>query len=306
MAAAEYYAQELPGNHHPQPQFQQPSAQAAFSQPGYDLAYRKTPPPSAPHFLPQPHQQQQQLQAQPPPNHAQTYTPPPLLQPQQYHMSNARPSTAPYPTGPPPQFAPPPTQFNGYLGAPLQPYRSHSQPARVRFAEPESDLSDSSAYSDSDDSSRRHRHRRSRDSDISRSRDADSRRHHHHHHQSSTKIQRKEHKDRDTFLGAGVGGVIGDMIIPGLGTAAGLVLGGLGGRKYARRSGSEDRPHREHRHRDAFREGQAESRYGGGGVRDAYREGRSKEYSSESEEERRHGKHHGHRRREEGRERWVE
>ena len=41
------------------------------------------------------------------------------------------------------------------------------------------------------------------------------------------------HKTRDTFLGAGAGTIIGDVIFPGLGTAAGLVLGGYGGRKYA-------------------------------------------------------------------------
>jgi hypothetical protein len=89
------------------------------------------------------------------------------------------------------------------------------------------------------------------------------------------------------------------MIVPGLGTAAGLLLGGLGGRKYAKRSKSEEERHREHWHRDAFREGQEESRRGGGGVRNAYREGRSKDYSSEREGERRHRKHsrHGRRRR---------
>jgi hypothetical protein len=42
-------------------------------------------------------------------------------------------------------------------------------------------------------------------------------------------------------LGAGAGTIIGDVIFPGLGTAAGLVLGGYGGRRYAdKRSKSED------------------------------------------------------------------
>lgn len=41
-------------------------------------------------------------------------------------------------------------------------------------------------------------------------------------------------------MGAGAGGIIGDAIFPGLGTAAGLLLGGYGGRKHAkRRSRSE-------------------------------------------------------------------
>lgn len=68
------------------------------------------------------------------------------------------------------------------------------------------------------------------------SRSSDGRRHRSHH---ESRAQRREHKDRDTFLGAGAGALVGDVIFPGLGTAAGILLGGLGGRKYAR-SKSED------------------------------------------------------------------
>ena len=52
------------------------------------------------------------------------------------------------------------------------------------------------------------------------------------------------------------------MLVPGLGTAAGLLLGGYGGRKYSGRSKSEDgggsgggSSSGRHRHRDAFYEG---------------------------------------------------
>jgi uncharacterized protein YcfJ len=56
---------------------------------------------------------------------------------------------------------------------------------------------------------------------------------------SFEKAHDEKHKNRDTFLGAGAGTIIGDAIFPGLGTAAGLVLGGYGGRKYAERSKSD-------------------------------------------------------------------
>jgi hypothetical protein len=39
----------------------------------------------------------------------------------------------------------------------------------------------------------------------------------------------------DTFLGAGGGAILGDAIFPGLGTLGGLILGGVGGREYAKR-----------------------------------------------------------------------
>lgn len=102
------------------------------------------------------------------------------------------------------------------LAPPVQPIRSHSEP-------PE----DQREYLN----------------DRDRGRD---RGHHHRHHDGkrhssrSRSRSRSGHKDRDTFLGAGGGAIIGDAIFPGLGTAAGLLLGGYGGRKYAeKRSRSE-------------------------------------------------------------------
>jgi uncharacterized protein YcfJ len=103
--------------------------------------------------------------------------------------------------------------------------------------------------SDSDESPpRRHRHSRRRNSDRTRDAeysDYEDRERHHRHKPKKTssyeKAHEERHKTRDTFLGAGAGTIIGDVIFPGLGTAAGLVLGGYSGRKYAdKRSKSED------------------------------------------------------------------
>jgi len=136
----------------------------------------------------------------------------------------------------------------------MQPIRSHSQPPRVRFTDDQYDSDDSALHSDSDSDASRRRHRRhrhthsherdrdgSRDRDLDRDYDDDRERRHHR--------DRKTHKDRDTFLGAGGGAILGDVIFPGLGTAAGLILGGYGGRKHAqKRSRSEATADREEWH----------------------------------------------------------
>ncbi|KAJ4369806.1 hypothetical protein N0V83_005570 [Neocucurbitaria cava] len=258
MAAQDYYlgsqaAQELPGhappNLYPQPQYPQPPPQP-YAQQNYNASnYTNTPPPSY-SLHPQQSTPQQQLQA---------YDPQ-----QQYPAKVPQALGAPYPQTPPPAqyYPPPPQQKNSYLGAPLQPIRSHSQPARVRFADQESDRStDLGSESDSDNSPQRrrrhHRHRSSNDRD--RDLDYSVRERERGHRHSSSKIDKESHKNRDTFLGAGAGTILGDAIFPGLGTAAGLLLGGYGGRKYAERSKSEDSL-RHHRHRDAFRDGKEEGR----------------------------------------------
>jgi len=136
----------------------------------------------------------------------------------------------------------------------MQPIRSRSQPpARVHFADQDSDASTSlGSISDSDEASPPRRHRPSRHRSYSRleracSPDAyDDRsyerddRHRRHKHHDKDKSHSGAHKNRDTFLGAGAGTIIGDAIFPGLGTAAGLVLGGYGGRKYARERSRSD------------------------------------------------------------------
>lgn len=85
-----------------------------------------------------------------------------------------------------------------------------------------------------------------RERERERDRDRDGRRHRSH----ETRLQRREHKDRDTFLGAGAGALVGDVIFPGLGTAAGILLGGLGGRKYARSKSEDDVRGERRRRRD--------------------------------------------------------
>lgn len=205
--------------------------------------------------------------------------------------------TPPYPQIPPAAYYSysPPAQTN-YLSAPLQPIRSHSQPARVRFADQDSDRSTELGETDSSDDStdrrrerrthhqhhhqRPHRsHDRTRDSDRDSNysdRDRERERRHHKHRPRESKLQEKEHKTRDTFLGAGAGTILGDAIFPGLGTAAGLLLGGYSGRKYAERSLSEDggrgcgrreegrreRERGERRRKDSFEESDSGSDYG--------------------------------------------
>lgn len=49
-------------------------------------------------------------------------------------------------------------------------------------------------------------------------------------------------KNTDAFIGAAGGGLIGDLIFPGLGTVGGAALGWFGGKDYAKhRKGREER-----------------------------------------------------------------
>ena len=249
MASHEYYlgtkgAHELSGNHSYTPQPPQQPPRPYNNVP----VYANTPPPN---YSPYPQ----------PPQHHQGY---PSQQPYPEKPSHA--TTAPYPQTPPSGYhssqqymMPQPhqqLQKNNYLGVPMQPVRSHSQPpARVHFADDDSDASTSlGSISDSDEASPpRHHHRQSRHrshsrperayspnssyTDRSYERDDRPRRHKYH---DKDKSHSGAHKTRDTFLGAGAGTIIGDAIFPGLGTAAGLVLGGYGGRKYARERSRSD------------------------------------------------------------------
>ena len=82
---------------------------------------------------------------------------------------------------------------------------------------------------------------RSRSRSISRGRDRDhdSRRKH---------VEKKKSSGVNTFLGAGGGALIGDMIFPGLGTIGGALLGGVGGHEYGKsRDKYERSPGRRHR-----------------------------------------------------------
>ncbi|KAH9882905.1 hypothetical protein J1614_000271 [Plenodomus biglobosus] len=278
MAAKEYYfgtqgVHELPGQHHPssyphkqlsQPQYQQPPAQSHLPRPQYNASSYSSPPPSYSAYPDKPPQQsypQQYAPQQYPEKRPQQYSPP-----QQYPGGKQPRTAAPYPTTPPVTYPAQQQPHPGYLGAPLHPFRSHSQPAapRVHFADQDSDrsteLGETDDSSDSSTSSRTHRrhariqHNYTRDSDSS----ATDRKHRHHKHHRprsrETKSHDKEHKNLDTFLGAGAGTIIGDALFPGLGTAAGLLLGGYGGRKYAERSCSEDGEGRERRRKGSYEE----------------------------------------------------
>ncbi|KAI7152968.1 hypothetical protein KC349_g8668 [Hortaea werneckii] len=98
----------------------------------------------------------------------------------------------------------------------------------------------------------------SRSRSRSRSREKSSRRKHRPHYDArpqyyerpSQEQQRKKSNGVSTFLGAGGGAVLGDIIFPGLGTLGGAILGGVGGHEYGkqRRSYSNDREYYEDNH----------------------------------------------------------
>ena len=261
MASAEYYlgSQGAQQYHHQKPyppqqrQYHQQLPPQPWPQQQYNNShYASTPPPSYSPYAQQ--HEKQQLQAYPPPNPLQ----------QQQH---------PGPAGP--YFPPPPQQPNNYLGVPPQHIRSHSQPpTRVHFTDDASTRLGSETESSSSARPRRRRHGKHRSHDDSaRSRDADSDSDHSDRPRRA-KTHQKKHDSRDTFLGAGAGGILGDAIFPGLGTAAGLILGGLGGRKYARERRGGSVEGRGHRHRDAFWEGRGEAREERRVRSDSYREGK--------------------------------
>lgn len=247
MAAQEYYDSFRPGggtpsqtssfvsNSHPPPPYQpfpsdvipQPSTQM---QPYYNnnsnshqqgkTSYAEYQP-SAPqvHFTPPPQHQQPSSQAsyrpQQPPRPQTQHLTVPILRPQR---SNSEP--------------PSPEHYHR-----PQPY-THSHPT-------------SDSHRTSHSKSRSHSRSHSRDRSPSSSRNGHShthhhhQSHHHHHHSHSHSRSRssnptpKDHTSRDTFLGAAGGGVIGDLIFPGLGTVGGALLGALGGNERARRKRGE-------------------------------------------------------------------
>ncbi|KAF2016387.1 hypothetical protein BU24DRAFT_409491 [Aaosphaeria arxii CBS 175.79] len=261
MTAMEYYnpsagsqpslTQQPYPPQHSQYQFQRPSNQ--ISQPFQ--SNNQPPPPAYSEYNQQPGYQHQQFPQQTSHSQYPQHAPPQI-------------SVPPYPeldTMKPQYFPPPPKQSSqsDHLGAPLQHHRSHSQPPRVQRVRFEDELYDSdssdgrSIPSDSDHSTRHRRRRKNRDShsrsyDRSRSRSSslDRDRDHHHSRHHKSRSERRE-KDRNTFLGAGVGGLIGDAIVPGLGTAAGLLLGGYGARQHTkkRRSRSDAGDERYYPHR---------------------------------------------------------
>jgi len=78
----------------------------------------------------------------------------------------------------------------------------------------------------------------------------DRRRHKHHHRgddhsrhdRGLSTSKRSRSSNADAFLGAAGGGLVGDLIFPGLGTLGGAALGWLGGREYGKgRKGREEK-----------------------------------------------------------------
>ncbi|KAL2040041.1 hypothetical protein N7G274_007444 [Stereocaulon virgatum] len=74
------------------------------------------------------------------------------------------------------------------------------------------------------------------------------------HHRKKHRKHSDSHESRDTFLGAGAGGLIGDLLLgPGVGTLGGAVIGALTGNSKAKKDKSRSRSrHRRSRSRDSY------------------------------------------------------
>ena len=276
MAAAEYYAGGG-GNGSNLP----PQAQAPPPRPQYPLHAQSQqnisplpypisddpPPYSTLMSDPRPH-------SQPPPQNR-----PPMSTPQhsQYQYRPQRDDTHMYPPEkqahfnnmqqngyiPPGDYRPPQGRQSSYQqpqgqqgypfphGAPPPVQKPHGGPDR---------RTNTPAYPSKSD----HRHDSSTSRSRSRSRDRNRRKHRRHHHEDRPEYyerlrdsyerpreQKKKSNGVSTFLGAGSGAVIGDLLFPGLGTIGGALLGGVGGHEYGkqRRSYSNDRDYYEDNHR---------------------------------------------------------
>ena len=232
MAAQEYFAsfgpqQQRPQNNTAPPlQYRPPPTQQPFSS-SQNLNQPMASPYSGAMVPHQPQQQPQQQQQYRPPYPDDRY---------------GQPSPVPYIHNQmPPQY---PNNSSNYLGAPLRPHRSYSEPPDDRRP----------SYVEPTHHKHRHHHRRRRDDGYSsgsespsRSRSrSQSRSYSRSRSQSRPRSSRgrdldKSTRNRNTFLGAGGGSIIGDLILPGMGTLGGLLLGGWGGHEYPthKRSKSE-------------------------------------------------------------------
>ena len=175
-----------------------------------------------------------------------THQYPPEKLPQRPSLQNTyRPSdyTSQYPPAPLPQqqqqYQPPiqqqqgQQQPNGYT----RPGLSQIYGKEVRFNNRPASQPAPSYPSSSPDRKTRYRSP-SRSRSRSRSRDRERRRHHNNHKSSHTSSRDqsggKKASSTSTFLGAGGGALLGDMIFPGLGTIGGAILGGVGGHEYSK------------------------------------------------------------------------
>lgn len=159
-------------------------------------------------------------------------------QPWDARQAYSYPPPAVYNQGYPPQ-RPIPAASQSTLMPPLEPNRSRSEPPDIRHVS--LDVPHKHHHN--------HHHHRSDSRSRSRSRPRPSRSGHSHHSRrsdspssgrSGTRSHTRGDRDRDTFLGAGGGAIIGDTLIPGLGTLGGALLGALGGNKYAKSRSKSD------------------------------------------------------------------
>jgi hypothetical protein len=232
MAAQEYFAsfggQPRPTNPTPYPPQYQPSPPPAVQVSSPPLDFRPTNLPyngTMATYNPPPQQQQPQHLRPPYPDD----------QHGQYGISPPQPSQ--FLNQPPPQ-----SQSSNYLMAPLGPQRSYSEPPDGRRLS----LADTRYGSDRRSHSRHRSRSRSSSSSSSRSRSRSRSRPRRD--RGRGRAHEKARRDRDTFLGAGGGGILGDLIFPGAGTLGGMLLGGLGGHEYARRRSRSEIPDRERPH----------------------------------------------------------
>ncbi|TGO61359.1 hypothetical protein BOTNAR_0130g00120 [Botryotinia narcissicola] len=239
MAAREFYnpsSQAMPGPGILKPTAKYPTS-AYHQQAQHDIVMNeRSAYPTAAVYNPQSYSQQQPYY--PPPPQAMDYnsTQPPVYgnqtPTQQVHQRDGRHQY---------QAVEPHSYRN--LPPHLRPRRSISEPPDPHYLAQHipgyhhCGRSTSSSYSSSPERSRSrsrnraHSHSRARSTrSMSRSRHSNS----HTHSRASKTRARNIHKDRNTFFGAFGGGLIGDLIMPGLGTLGGAILGGVGGRKASR------------------------------------------------------------------------
>lgn len=238
MAAAEYYnpggasrppqaPAAGPGPAPQQPAFLGPPS-ATSQAPPYPMSdapppYQAFAPPQRPQSQPPPIRQNgaQQYQAYNPnpPHNTDTHQYPPEKVPQRPSALQNMYRPADFASTHPPQAPPPPA--NGYFtpaGPALsQIYNDQTRPPR---------RSSTSGYPTAQSPYRR----------DSRSPEPKK----HRHHSSRPQTTRQKSGGVNTFLGAGGGAIIGDLIFPGLGTIGGAIIGGVGGHEYGKKRASSN------------------------------------------------------------------
>lgn len=220
--------------HSPQPHYQPQYAQPPTSHPNNSNLQLQTQP--APPPYQEFNQNQYQNQNQRPGVH---FAPTPSDPHQRHSFSGQRPPQQSWnsygpPTQPQPQYQHRPSQDYGmppnvygsspskaqYLAPHMRPY---AQPNSSQYS-----LENGGYSSDPEPHRRRHKHSSRRDSGSDRD--------------MKSKYNKSRSTNADAFLGAAGGGLIGDLIFPGLGTVGGAAIGWLGGRDYGHhRKGREDK-----------------------------------------------------------------